>query len=155
MTVDGWEGCPLTVAAQRVQISAYPDAYAKHEAVATQIVNLLADGAARAVGNIDDDGVRLRRTDRRVRMDESLVGQASPGPRRGVGSGFRTAERPTHQGVDLILERYTADRCGRRRHRLGRQVQRRPSWTANLRLRTAGPARAAADGWSRSCTPAT
>ncbi|MGV8880590.1 MAG: LysM peptidoglycan-binding domain-containing protein [Rhodoglobus sp.] len=31
LDVDGWESLPLTVAAQRVQISAYPDAYAKWE----------------------------------------------------------------------------------------------------------------------------
>jgi len=34
LDVDGWESMPLTVAAQRVQISAYPDAYAKWEASA-------------------------------------------------------------------------------------------------------------------------
>jgi len=39
--VPGWSGLPLTVAAQAVQVSAYPDAYAKHEARATQVVNAL------------------------------------------------------------------------------------------------------------------
>jgi len=34
LDVSGWESLPLTVAAQRVQISAYPDAYAKWEASA-------------------------------------------------------------------------------------------------------------------------
>jgi hypothetical protein len=106
-TVDGWERLPLTVVAQRVQVSAYPDAYAKHEAVATQIVNLLADGAARAVGNatkmVCASGGQI-----------AASGWTSPwavkdAPVRAgvVGSGFRTAERPTHQGVDLILGRYT------------------------------------------------
>ncbi|MBB5874317.1 hypothetical protein F4553_007751 [Allocatelliglobosispora scoriae] len=37
--VDGWQNMPVTVAAQTVQVSAYPDAYAKHEAKATQVVN--------------------------------------------------------------------------------------------------------------------
>jgi len=32
---------PVTVAAQEVQVSAYPDAYAKHENRATQIVDAL------------------------------------------------------------------------------------------------------------------
>src|SRR5690242_13511446 len=50
-SIEGWENLSLTEAAQRVQISAYPDAYAKHEPLATQIVNLLADGAANAVGS--------------------------------------------------------------------------------------------------------
>jgi hypothetical protein len=98
-TIDGWENMPLTRAAQRVQISAYPDAYAKHEPLATQIVNLLADGAANAVGNS-------------LTMVCAAAGQiAASGwtvPVKAiVGSGFRTPERPTHQGVDLITARYT------------------------------------------------
>jgi hypothetical protein len=34
LDISGWESMALTVAAQRVQISAYPDAYAKWEASA-------------------------------------------------------------------------------------------------------------------------
>jgi murein DD-endopeptidase MepM/ murein hydrolase activator NlpD len=100
-SIPGWEKMSLTQAAQRVQLSAYPDAYAKHEGVATQIVNLLAHGAARAVGNLTS------------MVCLSNVGQiAASGwtiPVKGavVGSGFRTPERPTHQGVDLIVGRYT------------------------------------------------
>ncbi|MFL6112272.1 MAG: M23 family metallopeptidase [Catenulispora sp.] len=100
-TIPGWDRMSLTQAAQRVQVSAYPDAYAKHEAVATQIVNLLAHGAARAVGDLTS------------MVCLSQVGQiAASGwtiPVQGamVGSGFRTPDRPTHQGVDLIVGRYT------------------------------------------------
>jgi hypothetical protein len=36
-----WSGMSLTAAAQAVQISAYPNAYAKHESRATQIVSAL------------------------------------------------------------------------------------------------------------------
>jgi murein DD-endopeptidase MepM/ murein hydrolase activator NlpD len=99
-TVAGWQTIPLTDAAQAVQVSAYPDAYAKHEPVATQIVNLLAHGAASAVGNS-------------LAMVCATAGQiAASGwtvPVKGavVGSGFRTPSRPTHQGVDLIVGRYT------------------------------------------------
>ena len=50
--VRGWEKMSLTAAAQAVQRSAYPDAYAKHESLATEIVNALANGAARAVGGL-------------------------------------------------------------------------------------------------------
>jgi len=39
--VPGWEQLPVSVAAQKVQVSAYPDAYAKHEDRATQIVDTL------------------------------------------------------------------------------------------------------------------
>jgi hypothetical protein len=98
-TIDGWEDMAITDAAQAVQRSAYPDAYAKHVPLATQIVNLLADGAAKAVGNS-------------LAMVCAVGGQVAAGgwtiPLRAVvGSGFRTPERPKHQGVDLIIGLYT------------------------------------------------
>jgi murein DD-endopeptidase MepM/ murein hydrolase activator NlpD len=97
--IKDWEKLPLTVAAQDVQISAYPDAYAKHEPMATTIVNLLTDGAARAVGALD--ALRC------VTVGEisasgwtvPLVGQ--------IVSGFRTADRPSHQGVDIAADKRT------------------------------------------------
>ena len=57
LTVANWQTVPLTVAAQAVQRSAYPDAYAKHEDDATAIVSQTmgdpASGApaARPCGN--------------------------------------------------------------------------------------------------------
>jgi hypothetical protein len=39
--VSGWQDLAATVAAQAVQRSAYPDAYAKHEPLARQIVAAL------------------------------------------------------------------------------------------------------------------
>src|SRR4051812_17304712 len=47
VAVPGWEQLPLTVAAQTVQRSAFPDAYAAREAAATEIVNALTGGGAR------------------------------------------------------------------------------------------------------------
>jgi hypothetical protein len=41
-TVPGWEQMPLTQAAQAVQRSAYPDAYAKHEPAARTLVGVVA-----------------------------------------------------------------------------------------------------------------
>ncbi|MEU7617556.1 peptidase M23 [Micromonospora rifamycinica] len=38
LAIPGWEDLPLTVAAQAVQISAYPDLYAQHEWRATEVV---------------------------------------------------------------------------------------------------------------------
>ncbi|MEU4214471.1 M23 family metallopeptidase [Actinoplanes sp. NPDC026623] len=105
-TVRNWQSLPLTRAAQRVQISAYPGAYAKHEPIATQIVNMLADGAANAVGNsldmvctsigqVSASGWTspLAASGKGLRGSQKMV----------VGSGFRTAGRPNHQGVDLII----------------------------------------------------
>ena len=39
--VPGWRGMPVTVAAQAVQNSAYPNHYAKHEPLAREIVDAL------------------------------------------------------------------------------------------------------------------
>jgi hypothetical protein len=39
--IPNWDSLPLTVAAQEVQVSAYPDHYAKHEAQAGEIVEAL------------------------------------------------------------------------------------------------------------------
>jgi murein DD-endopeptidase MepM/ murein hydrolase activator NlpD len=100
-TINGWERLSLTDAAQRVQVSAYPDAYAKHEAVATEIVNALAHGAARAVGDLTN--IVCLSTGGQI----AASGWTLPVLGATVGSGFRTPDRPTHQGVDLIVGRYT------------------------------------------------
>jgi hypothetical protein len=44
ITVAGWQSMPLAEAAQAVQHSATPDAYAKHEQAATMLVNVVAAG---------------------------------------------------------------------------------------------------------------
>ncbi|MEV4658973.1 M23 family metallopeptidase [Micromonospora sp. NPDC049301] len=95
LTVEDWERMPLTLAAQRVQVSAFPDAYAKHEGVATQIVDALAGGAARTV-QIENRSVCNAAADGKI----AASGFTAPIP-GGVGSGFRTASRPSHNGVDI------------------------------------------------------
>ncbi|MGK5442824.1 M23 family metallopeptidase [Micromonospora sp. URMC 105] len=101
LKVDGWEQLPLTLAAQRVQISAYPDAYAKHEDIAGQIVNALTQGGARTV-LIADRAVCDRASAKMI----AASGWTSPIPGR-VGSGFRTASRPQHHGVDIAAPKGT------------------------------------------------
>lgn len=91
-TIDGWQAMPLTEAAQKVQLSAYPDAYAKWEADATQIVSALTGVSA----DLADCAVTV-----------SAQGWTQPVHGK-VGSGFRTADRPTHDGVDLIVPKGTA-----------------------------------------------
>ncbi|WP_328479079.1 NlpC/P60 family protein [Actinoplanes sp. NBC_00393] len=44
LTINGWHTMPLTAAAQQVQRSAYPEAYAKWEPDATRIVRAVAGG---------------------------------------------------------------------------------------------------------------
>jgi len=51
LDLPGWERMPVTVAAQTVQVSAYPDAYAKWEPLAVQLVKLLANVDASCAPN--------------------------------------------------------------------------------------------------------
>lgn len=48
LDIDGWEQMPVTVAAQRVQRSAFPDAYAQHEPLARDLVSQYG-------GNVGED----------------------------------------------------------------------------------------------------
>jgi murein DD-endopeptidase MepM/ murein hydrolase activator NlpD len=99
VSVPDWARIPLTVAAQAVQHSAYPDAYAKHEPLATTIVNTLADGAGLAAGAA---------TDLKCAEAGEIAASGWTVPvTAGIVSGFRTPERPTHNGVDLGAPRFT------------------------------------------------
>ncbi len=95
LRIADWQLLPLTVAAQRVQVSAYPNAYAKHEPLAAHTVDLLSGGASRAVGG-------------QLTLRCAAVGEiAASGwtiPLHGaLTSGFRTAARPGHNGVDIAV----------------------------------------------------
>ena len=46
LTIDDWEKMRLTDAAQAVQVSAFPEAYAKHTVAATRLVNALSRPAS-------------------------------------------------------------------------------------------------------------
>jgi murein DD-endopeptidase MepM/ murein hydrolase activator NlpD len=99
LTIPGWQTMALTEAAQRVQNSAYPDAYAKHEVLAATIVNQLADGAAKAMGSL----VNLRCV---YPGEISASGWTVP-VQANIVSGFRPPDRPTHNGVDLAVPKGT------------------------------------------------
>lgn len=103
MTVPAWQTLPLTVAAQRVQVSAFPDAYAKHEPLATKVVDALTGGAGRAAGA----EAELRCA---AGTDIAASGWTAPLD-AAVVSGFRTPSRPTHYGVDLGAARGTPIRA--------------------------------------------
>jgi murein DD-endopeptidase MepM/ murein hydrolase activator NlpD len=93
LTVTGWETMPLTQAAQVVQVSAFPDAYAKQEPLATKVVDALTGGAGRAAGY--DAALQCA-----AGYDIAASGWTVPviGP---IVSGFRTPDRPAHDGVDI------------------------------------------------------
>jgi murein DD-endopeptidase MepM/ murein hydrolase activator NlpD len=98
-TIPDWQRLPLTEAAQRVQRSAYPDAYAKHEPTAALAVNVLTNGAARAAGGV---------VDLRCVLAGEISAAGWTAPLRGkIVSGFRTAGRPTHHGVDIAAAKGT------------------------------------------------
>jgi murein DD-endopeptidase MepM/ murein hydrolase activator NlpD len=103
LTVPGWQSKALTNVAQTVQVSAYPDAYAKHEPVAAAIVDALTGGAGRASGA----QLALRCT---AGGEIAASGWTVPvkGP---IVSGFRTPDRPTHNGVDLAVPKGTVVRA--------------------------------------------
>lgn len=103
VAINGWQTMPLTVAAQLVQRSAFPSAYGNHEPLAAQVVDLLTGGASRAVGT--EFALRCA-----VGTDIAASGWTVPavGP---IGSGFRTADRPAHQGVDISVVKGTPIRA--------------------------------------------
>ncbi|WFE38031.1 M23 family metallopeptidase [Micromonospora sp. WMMD998] len=94
VTVPGWERLPLTDAAQKVQRSAYPDAYARHETRATEIVTAYTGGTLPVC-----DGAPISASG----WTRPVAGTA--------GSGFRTSDRPGHDGVDIMAPKGTVIRA--------------------------------------------
>jgi len=118
-TVTGWQTLPLTDAAQAVQRSAYPDAYAKWEDNATRLVHHLTPGTTPALpvqlGQCGGCPDAARTT---TATDPSVGASGQPVPCRWVTpvdapivSGFRTPSRPGHDGVDLGATRGTPIRA--------------------------------------------
>jgi murein DD-endopeptidase MepM/ murein hydrolase activator NlpD len=88
-TITGWESMPVTEAAQAVQISAFPDAYAKWEPLARIAVDLLA-----TIVNCET-------------ADLPEGAWTNPLPGAPIVSGYRTGERPDHDGLDLWADKGT------------------------------------------------
>jgi murein DD-endopeptidase MepM/ murein hydrolase activator NlpD len=101
LSIGNWQALPLTVAAQKVQVSAFPDAYGKHEPLATKVVDALTGGAGRAGGTAGQcaAGVEIAASGWTLPVQGSIV------------SGFRTAERPAHNGVDIGVPKGTPVRA--------------------------------------------
>ncbi|GAA1025847.1 hypothetical protein GCM10009557_01390 [Virgisporangium ochraceum] len=94
LRVPDWQTLPLTEAAQAVQGSAYPDAYADDEQPATAIVTAYTGGT---LPGCDP-----------VAVSASGWVRPVPGP---VVSGFRTSSRPGHDGIDIGAPRHTLIRA--------------------------------------------
>jgi len=97
LTIAGWETMPLTDAAQAVQRSAYPDAYAKWETDATTLVTLATGQPGSATPMMGQQCI-------------SAAGWMNPVAGTLV-SGFRTADRPGHDGVDINAAKGTPIRA--------------------------------------------
>jgi len=92
LTVADWQTLPLTVAAQALQVIADANAYATHEPDATALVAIVASQGSWAIPSDLEQCV-------------STSGWTDPLPVYKVTSGFRTAERPSHDGVDIPAPR--------------------------------------------------
>ncbi|MFG3342415.1 M23 family metallopeptidase [Glycomyces sp. NPDC048151] len=80
VTIDGWQSMPPGEAAQAVQISAFPDRYADHVDMATTIL----------------DHFKTYVTCTPVGGD-----WVNPLPSGTFWGGYRTSDRPDHQGIDI------------------------------------------------------
>ena len=88
LRVPDWQAMALTDAAQAVQKSAFPDAYATWEPEATMLVSALTGTVATCSAQIGPQG------------------WVAP-VRAPIVSGFRSGDRPGHDGVDLGAARGT------------------------------------------------
>jgi murein DD-endopeptidase MepM/ murein hydrolase activator NlpD len=105
LKVKNWETLPLTVAAQKVQRSGFPDRYAEYENDAEAVVAKVT-GAASIT---ELPGASL--ADCATTPTVVTSGGWTRPVDAGIVSGFRTSERPKHQGVDLGAKRYTVIRA--------------------------------------------
>ncbi|MEV0610977.1 M23 family metallopeptidase [Polymorphospora rubra] len=97
LSVPGWQTMPLTNAAQAVQRSAYPDAYARHESDASLLVQAVSGPVAASEATPADC--------------DAAIGPWTAPVKAPLVSGFRTSKRPGHDGVDLAAARGTPIRA--------------------------------------------
>jgi cell wall-associated NlpC family hydrolase len=101
LAVPGWQTMPLTVAAQRVQVSALPDAYAKWEAKANQLVGAAlgitcqpSGGAPGQPGPADPSVQQvIARAVAQVGVPYAWGGGSASGPTRGISDGGGPADK--------------------------------------------------------------
>ena len=121
LQIPGWESMPLSVAAQAVQRSAFPDAYAKWQQVAEQVVadpsvlSAVCTGGAGFVGDGSQGAGVIAAALRYLGTPYSWGGGGPNGPGPGFGVGASTigfdcsslAQYAWQQGAGLALPRVT------------------------------------------------
>ncbi|MDJ0343837.1 heavy metal transporter [Streptomyces sp. H10-C2] len=116
LKIDGYATLPLTEAAQRVQRSGFPEAYAKHEADATLLAAALTGRQPGALTCTRGDGGPVTTGDPaqvRKQLAREFGPQVVPRPAEGAAGGG-TARARTVQ-VPSTLTGGAADRNGKRR----------------------------------------
>jgi murein DD-endopeptidase MepM/ murein hydrolase activator NlpD len=108
LRIDGWEAMRLTDAAQAVQRSATPEAYQRWESEAEAVV-----AAVSGVSSADIVGAGYPGAPCGPEFLSVLVapGDWTEPVEAAVGSGFRSADRPGHDGVDFLAPRFAPIRA--------------------------------------------
>ena len=107
LATKGWQQAPLTTAAQAVQHSAFPDAYAKWETDATNLVNAMTGGAARAAATASGtQSPGVCADTGQIAASGWVVPVKAP-----ISSGFGQRGAFFHYGVDLAGARGTPIRA--------------------------------------------
>jgi hypothetical protein len=121
LQIQGWESMPLTLAAQAVQRSAFPDAYAKWQTLAMQVVadpavlSAVCTGGAGFIGDGSEGARVFAAALTYLGTPYSWGGGGTNGPGPGFGSGASTigfdcsslVQYAWHQGAGLALPRVT------------------------------------------------
>jgi hypothetical protein len=121
LQIQGWQSMPVTLAAQTVQRSAFPDAYAKWQSLAVQVVgdpsvlSAVCTGGAGFVGDGSQGADVFSAALAYLGTPYSWGGGGPNGPGLGFGSGANAigfdcsslAQYAWHQGAGLALPRTT------------------------------------------------
>lgn len=116
LKVPGWEAMPVTVAAQAVQGSAFPDAYADDEPLARELVASLAGGGNTAISALCGTGLAMNCPPTELSAENGLTPDALRvlrcvqqqfGDHTYLGVGDRAdnpgSDHPSGRAVDIVI----------------------------------------------------